>query len=226
MVGIEIETIRAPRDLARLIDHTLLDPSAGLAEVARACDEAKEYRFAGVCVRGAWVSEVARRLAGSSILPVAVVDFPLGEGSTAVRALEARNAVVCGAEEIDLVLPVEPLKRKDYRYVLEDLVEVVGRARVPVKVILETCRLTLPEKTIACALAKSAGAAFVKTSTGMGSHGATAEDVALMRSIVGEEMGVKASGGIRTTAAAMRMVEAGANRLGTSASVAIVSGVS
>ena len=132
--------------------------------------------------------------------------------------------MVCGAEEIYVVLPIDPLKRRDYRYVLEDLVEVVGCARVPVKVILETCRLTPNEKIIACALAKSAGAAFVKTSTGMGSHGATVEDVALMRSIVGEEMGVKASGGIRTTAAALRMVEAGANRLGASASLAIVNG--
>ncbi len=224
MAAVDPQTIRTPRDLARLIDHTLLDPGAGPAEVTRACEEARKHQFAGVCVRGDWVAEVARQLAGSEVLPIAVVDFPLGAGTTPARALETRNAVVCGAQEIDLVLSIEPLKRRDYRRVLEDLVEVVGCAGVPVKVILETCRLTLQEKIIACALAKAAGAAFVKTSTGFGGGGATAEDVVLLRSIVGEEMGVKASGGIRTAADALRMVKAGANRIGTSASVAIVTG--
>jgi deoxyribose-phosphate aldolase len=224
MAVVDPQTIRTPRDLAPLIDHTLLDLSAGPAEVACACEEARKHQFAGVCVRGEWVAEAARQLAGSRVLPIAVVDFPLGAGTTPERVLETRKAVVCGAEEIDLVLPIEPLKRRDYRRVLEDLVEVVGSARVTVKVILETCRLTLQEKIIACALAKAAGAAFVKTSTGFGGGGATVEDVALLRSIVGEEMGVKASGGIRTVAQALHMVQAGANRIGTSASVAIVTG--
>ncbi len=221
---VDPQTIRTPKDLAPLIDHSVLDPKAGLAEITRACQEARDHRFAGVCVRGEWVAEVARQLAGSPITPIAVVDFPLGTGTTAARALESRNAVVCGAEEIDVVLGFEPLEHKDYRRVLEDLIEVVGRARVPVKVILETCRMTLQEKIVSCALAKAAGAAFVKTSTGSGSGGATAEDVALLRAIVGEEMGVKASGGIRTAADAFRMVKAGANRIGASASVAIVTG--
>ncbi len=224
MAVVDAQTIRTPQDLAPLIEHTVLDPAAGLAEVMRACQEAREHHFGGVCVRGEWVAEVARQLAGSQITPVAVVDFPLGNGTTAARALEARNAVVCGAEEIDLVLPIEPLKQRDYRRVLEDLIEVIGRARVPVKVILETCRLALQEKIAACALAKAAGADFVKTSTGYGGRGATAEDVALMRSVVGEDMGVKASGGIRTAADALRMVKAGASRIGASASVAIVTG--
>ena len=221
---VDPRTIRAPGDLARLIDHTVLDPGAGRPEVARACQEAMEHGFAGVCVRAGWISEVARLLAGSGVAPVAVVDFPLGTGATAARAMEARDAVVCGAEELDLVLAREPLARLDYRRVLEDLIEVVGRAQVPVKVILETAALTPTEKIVASALAKAAGAAYVKTSTGFGPGGATPEDVALLRAVVGDEVGVKASGGIRTAADALRMVRAGASRIGASASVAIVRG--
>ncbi len=220
----DADDIRSPADLARLIDHTVLAPDAGLEDVRRACDEARQHGFAGVCVRVEWVAEVARRLAGSDARAIAVVDFPLGAGTTAARALEARDAVVCGAEEIDVVVPIEPLKRRDYRHVVEDLVEVLGRASVPAKVILETAKLTHDEKVAAAALAKAAGAAFGKTSTGVGGGGANEEDVRLLRSVVGADVGVKASGGIRTAADALRLVRAGANRLGTSASVAIVTG--
>jgi deoxyribose-phosphate aldolase len=223
--GPAAESIRAPRDLAPLIEHSVLKADATLADVKQACAEAVQHRFHGVCVRGEWVAEAARLVAGTTVKVVAVADFPLGEGTTAARAAEARGAVACGAAEIDLVLPVEALKARDYRRVLEDLAEVVGRAVVPVKVILEVARLTRDQKVIGCALAKTAGAAFVKTSTGFGGGGATVEDVALMRSVVGPELGVKASGGIRTAADALRMVQAGADRIGTSASVVIVSSV-
>jgi len=219
----KVPDIRTPRDLASLIDHTVLAPGAGIAEVKAACAEATQHGFAGVCVRADWVAEAARLLANTGVKTIAVVDFPAGASTTASRAVEVRGAVVCGAEEIDLVLPIDALKRKDYRYVLEDLAELVGRAGVPVKVILETGKLTHDEKVIAAALAKAAGAAFVKTSTGVGS-GAVAEDVKLLRSVVGEMMGVKASGGIRTAAQALEMVRAGADRIGSSSSVAIVSG--
>jgi deoxyribose-phosphate aldolase len=216
--------IRTPQDLAPLIDHTVLAPGADIAQVKTACAEATEHGFAGVCVRADWVAEAARLLANTGVKPIAVVDFPAGASTTASRAVEARGAVVCGAEEIDLVLPIDALKRKDYRYVLEDLAELVGRAGVPVKVILETGKLTHDEKVIAAALAKAAGAAFVKTSTGAAGGGATSEDVKLLRSVVGEMMGVKASGGIRTAAQALEMVKAGADRIGSSSSVAIVTG--
>jgi deoxyribose-phosphate aldolase len=221
--GPAAESIRAPRDLAPLIEHSVLKADATPAEVKQACAEAVRHHFHGVCVRGEWVAEAARLLAGTTVKVVAVADFPHGKGTTAARAAEAGEAVASGAAEIDLVLPVEALKALDYRRVLEDLAEVVGRAQVPVKVILEVARLTRDEKVIGCALAQAAGAAFVKTSTGFGGGGATAEDVALMRSVVGPELGVKASGGIRTAADALRMVQAGADRIGTSASVAIVS---
>ncbi len=216
--------IRAPSDLAPLIDHTLLGPGPTADEVRAHCAEAARWRFAGVCGRPEWVAEAARRLAGTGVRPVSVVDFPAGSGTTAERVAEAKGAVACGAAEIDVVIALPALLRRDYRHVLEDLAELVGRAAVPVKVILEACRLSHEQKAIACALAKAAGAAFVKTSTGFGEGGATVEDVALMRSVVGDEMGVKASGGIRTAADALRLVRAGADRLGASASVAIVTG--
>ena len=216
--------IRTPRELAPLIDHTLLRPDATAAEVRARCAEAIECGFAGVCVRPEWVAEVARRLAGTGVRPVSVVDFPLGGGTVAGRVAEARGAVACGAAEVDVVIALGALAARQYRHVLEDLAELVGRSGVPVKVILETCRLSREQKAIACALAKAAGAAFVKTSTGFAEGGATVRDVSLLREMVGDEMGVKASGGIRTAAQALRMVRAGANRLGTSASVAIVSG--
>jgi deoxyribose-phosphate aldolase len=169
------------------------------------------------------VAAAARALAGSPVKPIAVVGFPLGAALPSAKAFEAREAVRCGAREIDMVVNLGALKAKDYALVSRDIAQVVLAARPwPVKVILETSQLGQDEKIIACALAKAAGAAFVKTSTGFSGGGATVEDVALMRRIVGDDMGVKASGGVRSTEDALKLLAAGANRLGASASVAIV----
>jgi len=214
-----------PIDLAPLIDHTLLRPEATTAEVEQACEEARRYGFAGVCVRPAHVALVARLLAGCPARAIAVVDFPRGSAQTAAKVDEARAAIASGAQELDMVVNLGALQRRDYALVLGDIQAVVEMARPrPVKVILETGALGREEKAIGAALAKAAGAAFVKTSTGFGPGGATVGDVALLRQVVGPEMGVKASGGIRTAADARRMVEAGASRIGTSSGVAIVSG--
>jgi deoxyribose-phosphate aldolase len=213
----------SPRDLARLIDHTLLRTDATRDDLTRLCGEAREHGFATVCVRSEHVKFCARLLEGRAVKPICVVDFPAGLSATEAKVAETLRAVDDGAAEIDMVLHVPRLKARDHRYVLADIRSVVDATRShPLKVILETGALTHDEKVIACALAKAAGAAFVKTSTGFGPGGATVEDVALMRSIVGDDMGVKASGGIRTAGDALRMIAAGATRLGTSASVAIV----
>jgi deoxyribose-phosphate aldolase len=219
--------IRTSRDLAPYIDHTLLKPDATREDLVRLCDEARKYGFATVCVNSGNVALCARLLEGCATRPIAVVGFPLGAATTGAKAFEAREAIRAGAAEIDMVINIGQLKARNYAYVECDIREVVLAAKPrPVKVILETGALTRDQKVIGCALAKAAGAAFVKTSTGFGPGGATAEDVALMREIVGDDVGVKASGGVRTTEDARRMVEAGANRLGASASVAIVTGVS
>jgi deoxyribose-phosphate aldolase len=216
---------RTSRDLAPYIDHTLLQPSATREDLVKLCDEARSYGFATVCVTASNVALCARLLEGCGTRPIAVVDFPLGAGSTEAKVSETREAVRAGAAEIDMVINIGQLKAKNYACVDRDIRQVVEAARPrPVKVILETGALTRDEKVIGCALAKAAGAAFVKTSTGFGPGGATAEDVALMRAVVGDDMGVKASGGVRTAADARKMLEAGANRLGASASVAIVTG--
>jgi len=218
--------LRSPRDLAPLIDHTLLRPGATAAEVQQLCRQALQHGFAGVCVRPLHLSAVAQALEGSAVLPVAVVDFPLGQGSTAARVAEARQLVEAGARELDVLLPLPAFRAQRHREVAADLAAVVSAAGpAAVKVILETSALSPPERAMACALAVAAGAGWVKTSTGFGSGGATAEDVALLRSCVGGAVGVKASGGIRTAADARRMVEAGASRIGCSASVAIVEAV-
>jgi deoxyribose-phosphate aldolase len=219
------DALRTSQDIAPFIDHTLLKPDATAAEVVKLCEEAKKYGFATVCVNSINVGTAARALAGSSVLPIAVVGFPLGAALPSAKAFETREAVRCGAREIDMVINIGALKSKDYALVLSDIQMVVAAARPwPVKVILETSQLTNEEKIIACALSKAAGAAFVKTSTGFSTGGATVEDVALMRRIVGDDMGVKASGGVRTAEDAMKMIAAGANRIGASASVAIVTG--
>lgn len=211
------------QNLARLIDHTLLRPDATLAEIKTLCEEAARFKFATVCVNSVWVSKAAQLLEGSGVLPIAVVGFPLGACSSDAKAAETRNAVQAGAKEIDMVIQIGALKGRDYTLVFNDIKAVVEAAKpLPVKVILETCSLSDEEKIIACALAKAAGAAFVKTSTGFGTGGATVSDIELMRRIVGPEMGVKASGGIRTREIALKMLQAGANRIGASASVAIV----
>ncbi len=217
--------IRTSKDIAPLIDHTLLKADATSDEVIKLCDEARKYGFATVCVNSSNVGLAARQLAGSSTKAIAVIGFPLGAGTTSSKVFETRESVRCGAGEIDMVINIGALKSKDYVLVEHDIRAVVDAARpAPVKVILETGSLTRDEKIIACALSKAAGAAFVKTSTGFGTGGATADDIALMRAIVGDTVGVKASGGVRTTEDAQKMIQAGANRIGASASIAIVTG--
>ncbi|WP_163995313.1 deoxyribose-phosphate aldolase [Pyxidicoccus caerfyrddinensis] len=222
---VDMESIRSPADLAPYIDHTLLKPEARAEDVVKLAEEARKHGFATVCVNSTHVATAARVLAGATTVPIAVVGFPLGASLPSAKAFEAREAIRAGAREIDMVLNVGALKSRDYALVHQDIATVVDAARpLPVKVILETSLLTDEEKVLACALSKAAGAAFVKTSTGFGGGGATAEDVALMRRVVGDDVGVKASGGIRSAEDAMKMLRAGANRLGASASVAIVSG--
>lgn len=212
-------------DLARLIDHTLLKPDAGREQLAQLCDEARTYSFASVCVNSANVRFCKDRLRGSGVMTVAVVGFPLGAASTGSKSYETKQAVRDGADEIDMVINLGALKGRDHRTVLADIRAVVEAARpAPVKVILETGALDHDDKVAACVLSKAAGAAFVKTSTGFGPGGATIEDVELMRRIVGDDMGVKASGGVRDAQGADAMVRAGATRIGASASVAIVTG--
>jgi deoxyribose-phosphate aldolase len=221
----EVPTIQTPADLAPLIDHTLLKPDATRDDVLRVCEEARQFGFATVCLNAAHIATAARALEGSNTLPIAVVGFPLGATVPSAKAFEAQEAIRAGAREIDMVLNIGALKGKDYALVHRDIAAVVEASNPwPVKVILETSQLSEDEKIAGCVLAKSAGAAFVKTSTGFGGGGATVEDVALMRRIVGREMGVKASGGVRSSEDAMKMVQAGASRIGASASVAIVQG--
>ena len=212
-------------DLATMIDHTLLRPDASRDDLRELTDEARTHGFASVCVNSANVRFCKERLRGSGVMTVAVVGFPLGAASKESKAFETRQAVRDGADEIDMVVNIGALKSRDHATVLEDISAVVKAAQGrPVKVILETAALEHDEKVIACALSKAAHAAFVKTSTGFGSGGATVDDVRLMRAIVGDELGVKASGGVRTADDVDAMVAAGANRIGASASVAIVTG--
>ncbi|HEX7056388.1 MAG TPA: deoxyribose-phosphate aldolase [Bacilli bacterium] len=215
-------------DIAGMIDHTLLKPDATLAQVVHLCREAKQYGFAAVCVNPYWVAAAAKELAGTSVGIATVVGFPLGATSSAAKAAEARQAIADGATEVDMVMNIGAMKSGDADAVKADIAKVVEvcRGRAKVKVILETALLTDAEKIAACLLCKEAGADFVKTSTGFGPGGAVVADVALMRKTVGAEMGVKASGGIRDFATACAMIQAGANRIGASASVAIVKGQS
>ena len=210
--------------LAAQIDHTLLNPDATKTEVEQLCQEARHFHFATVCVNSSFVSLAVELLKNSSTQVITVVGFPFGAASSASKAFEASEAIRAGAREIDMVINKGALKSKNYAYVFEDIKRVVDATHpYPVKVILETSNLTDEEKIIACALSQAAGAAFVKTSTGYASGGATVHDIQLMRKIVGPRMGVKASGGIRSYEDATRMIQAGANRIGASASVAIVS---
>jgi deoxyribose-phosphate aldolase len=219
------DRVRTSADIAPYIDHTLLKADATRDEVVKLAEEARKYGFATVCVNSSNVGTAARVLSGSKTVPIAVVGFPLGAALPSAKAFETREAIRCGAKEIDTVINIGALKAHDYALVIKDIAMVVEAARpIPVKVILETSQLSLEEKVIGCVLSKAAGAAFVKTSTGFAGGGATAEDVALMRRVVGDDVGVKASGGVRTTEDAMKMIAAGANRIGASASVAIVTG--
>lgn len=212
------------QSLCKRIDHTLLKPDAALPAVEQLCREAADYQFASVCVHPCRVAAATKLLQGSGVLTCTVVGFPLGSMVTNAKAFETRQAIEDGADEIDMVLAVWALKDGDTRAVLDDIRAVVEAAQKrTVKVILETCLLTHEEKRLACELAVKAGAHFVKTSTGFAGGGATVEDIRLMRQVVGPELGVKASGGIRTQEDALAMVNAGASRIGASASVAIVS---
>jgi deoxyribose-phosphate aldolase len=222
---VDVARVRCPRDLAPLLDHTVLGAEASSQDVLRACDEAIEHGFAGVCVREVHVAVTAARLRGRLPLCIAVADFPRGRASTPERVQEVRRLLAEGAQEIDVVFPLPLVSERRYRAAfrdLEALVEAAGPA--PVKVILETGALSGNDRAAACAIAVAAGAAYVKTSTGFGPRGATEDDVAVLRAIAGAETGVKASGGIRTAGDALRMVRAGASRIGASGSVAIVQG--
>ena len=213
--------------IARLIDHAVLQPGATEADVVRACGEALEYGFASVCVNPCYVPLVAATLRGSQVPACTVVGFPLGANMHQTKAYEARRAVRDGAREIDMVINVGALRSARYDTVRQDIEQVAGashRGGAILKVILETALLTEEEKVAACELARAAGAEFVKTSTGFGPGGATIDDVALMRRIVGSAMGVKAAGGIGTREAALEMIAAGATRIGASAGVRIARG--
>ena len=211
--------------VAGMIDHTLLKAAATQEEIGKLCSEASKYCFASVCVNPSYVALCAKLLKGSGVKVCTVIGFPLGSTTPTVKAIEARDAIANGADEIDMVINVGALKSGNDTLALDDICAVRDATRGKIlKVILETSYLTKEEKVRACLLSKRAGADFVKTSTGFGPGGATVEDVALMRATVGAEMGVKASGGIKDTATAQAMLQAGATRLGTSASISIVTG--
>jgi len=216
----------SPPQLAAYIDHTLLKADATAKDIEKLCAEARENHFYSVCVNGSWVGQARHFLEGIGVKVASVVGFPLGAMSSDAKRFEAEAAIDDGAHEIDVVLNLGRLKAGDDKYVLRELRDVVEAAdEWPVKVILETCLLTREEKIRACQLVVESGARFVKTSTGFSTGGTTVEDVKLMRETVGPKFGVKASGGIRDTKTALAMIEAGATRLGTSASVAIVKGL-
>jgi deoxyribose-phosphate aldolase len=213
------------RDLASLIDHTLLKPEATEEQIRKLCAEAAEFRFKTVCVQPTWVRLCASLLSGSGVGVCTVAGFPLGANTGDVKSYEARRAIFDGATEVDMVINIGALKSRDYRTVEDDIRGVVRACReggALSKVIIEAALLTQEEKVKASTLAAAAGADFVKTSTGFGPGGATAADVALMREVVGENVGVKAAGGVRDLATAKQMVAAGANRIGASAGVRIV----
>lgn len=212
--------------LEKYIDHTLLKPDAVEEEIIKICKEAKQYNFASVCVNAYYTSLVSNELKGTEVKTCVVVGFPLGATTKEVKAFETKEAIKMGAEEIDMVINIGALKSKKFDEVKEDIIAVVqaAKGKALVKVILENCLLTKEEMVKACNLAKEAGADFVKTSTGFSTAGAKVEDVKLMRETVGEEMGVKASGGVRTREDAENVIAAGASRIGASASIPIVEG--
>jgi deoxyribose-phosphate aldolase len=220
-----------PQDtaLAAMIDHTLLKPDATQEQIAQLCFEARKHGFASVCVNPTWVELCAKLLEGSQVKVCTVIGFPLGATEPEVKAFEAQRAIEHGASEIDMVINIGALKARDLELVAKDIRGVVQTSHAHgaiVKVIIEAILLTDEEKTISCLLSKEAGADFVKTSTGFASGGATVHDVALMRKVVGPEMGVKAAGGVRTYEDAENMIKAGATRIGASAGVKILQGPS
>lgn len=210
-------------DLNKMIDHTILKADAKREDVVRYCKEAKEYDFMSVCVNSCHVKTVKKELEGSDVKVCCVVGFPLGAMATEAKAFETKYCVENGADEIDMVINIGGLKDKDYDLVRRDIEEVVKAANGKVvKVIIETCLLDEEEKKKACEIAKEAKAHFVKTSTGFSTGGAKVEDIRLMKSVVGDELKVKASGGVRTKEDAMNMIDAGADRIGASSGINIV----
>jgi deoxyribose-phosphate aldolase len=216
-----------PGSVASFIDHTLLKPEAGEADVLKVCAEAAEYHFKSVCVNPIWVKTVKKALRGSGVLTCSVVGFPLGATPTDVKTFEARGAVLDGADEVDMVINIAAARAGDKGALVEDITsvaEAVHASGAILKVIIETALLNDSQKVLACEAAVEAGADFVKTSTGFNGGGATAEDVALMRRTVGTGLGVKASGGVRSLEDAQAMIAAGATRIGASSGIAIVKG--
>ncbi|WP_300380976.1 deoxyribose-phosphate aldolase [Clostridium sp.] len=214
------------KDLAKMIDHTILKADASEKEVEKLCMEALEYSFASVCINPSMVEKAAGILKGSDVKVCTVIGFPLGATTTEVKAFETDDTIKKGATEVDMVINIGKLKDGNLNYVKKDIEAVVSvaKGRALTKVIIETCLLTDEEKITACKLAKEAGADFVKTSTGFSTGGATKEDIKLMRETVGPKLGVKASGGVRTREDAETMIENGATRIGASASISICKG--
>ena len=212
--------------LAKMIDHTLLRADATQSEINQLTEEAKQYQFASVCVNPGWVSYAAKQLQGSGVDICTVIGFPLGASTSETKAFETTDAIAKGATEVDMVINIGALKDGDNELVKRDIAAVVDAARgkALTKVIIETCLLSEEEKIRACKLAVEAGADFVKTSTGFSTGGATKEDIALMRATVGPDIGVKASGGVRSSEDVLIMIGAGATRIGTSGGVAIAKG--
>ncbi len=212
-------------ELNKYIDHTLLKPEATRDDIIKLCEEAKQYKFKAVCINPSYVSLCKEHLLNSDVKIATVIGFPLGANTIETKVYETENALVNGAEEIDMVINIGKLKSKDFDYVYNEIREVVNKAnerKAIVKVIIETCLLTDDEKIKACELAKKANAKFVKTSTGFSTGGATVEDVRLMKKVVGDDLEVKASGGIRDLETFRKMIEAGATRIGTSSGVKII----
>lgn len=212
---------------AKMIDHTLLKAEATKEQIEKICAEAKQFGFASVCVNPTWVKYCSELLQNTEVLVCTVIGFPLGANTPAVKAFEAKDAIANGAKEVDMVINIGALKDKNYELVQADIAAVVEAVKgsAIVKVIIETCLLTDEEKVKACELSVAAGADFVKTSTGFSTGGATAEDIALMRKTVGSDLGVKASGGVRSLEDMKKMVEVGATRIGASSGVAIMNGL-
>jgi deoxyribose-phosphate aldolase len=218
-----------PRDMAKMIDHTNLSPTATVDDIKKLCEEAKEHEFASVCVNPIYVPLAAKLLEKSSVKVCTVVGFPLGANTTEVKSYETRNAIKNGAQEIDMVMNIGAFKSGAYEIFKADIKAVVDATKkagvssdIIVKVILECCYLDEEEIVKACEIAKDAGADFVKTSTGFGDYGARVEEVSIMRKTVGRDVGVKASGGIKNFEQALEMLDAGANRIGASSGVTIV----
>lgn len=212
-------------ELNKYIDHTNLKQDMSEQDLIKLVDEAKEYDFFSICINPCWVKQASELLAGSNTKVCSVIGFPLGANTTNIKVLEAKEAIENGASEIDMVINVSKLKDKDYEYVyneIKKIKEAIGNNVL--KVIIEACLLTNEEKTIACQIIMKAGANFVKTSTGMSTGGATVEDVKLFKEVVGDTTLIKAAGGVRTYEDAISMIEAGANRIGTSGGVKIVNG--